>query len=115
MDESASVIERLRASGALKALPIVRTDKGTGALIGADGTELREYEANDGTWVRIGRLRTGAIRYLGSASHAGHIELKALYALVGDTWYNVVSGRPEKRGTRLAPPMLGVSGKEAAR
>lgn len=115
MGDPVNMVERLRAAGVLRALPIVRTDKRTGALIAANGAELREYEANDGTWVSVGPVRTGSIRYLGSASHAGHIELKALYVLVGDTWYNVVSGRPEKRGTRLAPPMLGVSGEEAAR
>lgn len=115
MDEPAKVIESLRAAGALKALPIVRTDKRTGALVAADGRELREFEANDGTWVPVGELRDGCVRYLGSASHAGHIELKALYVLVGGAWYSIISGRTERSASRLAPPMLGVCGKEGAR
>lgn len=93
---AASVIRSLRNAGKLKALPITRTDKTSGALIAADGTRLFEYGvAGSGRWIPEGELMTGSVCYLGSASHAGHIELKALWVRVEDQWFNIVSGLPQ--------------------
>lgn len=109
MSKPAEIIEEAKRNGRLKALPIMSTNKRTGALVGADGTELCEYWANDSTWVPVGELHDGSVRYLGSASHAGHIELKALYVLCGKDWYNILTGKPAKPLKPLAAPMLGLS------
>ncbi len=107
MSESAQLIERLKAAGRLKALPIETTDKRTGALVAHDGMELCEYWANDGTWVPVGDLADGSVRYLGSSTHAGHIELKALYVMFDSVWYNILTGKPDKAVSPPAAPMLG--------
>jgi hypothetical protein len=109
MLEPAETIAQAKDAGMLKALPIVRTDKHTGALVAADGTELVEFWANDGTWVPVGALTDGSIRYLGSSTHAGHIELKALYVMCGGVWYNILTGRPDETVAPLAAPMLGMA------
>ena len=105
MPEPVETIALAKDAGKLKALPIVRT----GALIAADGTELVEFWANDGTWVPAGDLTDGSIRYLGSSTHAGHIELKALYVMCGGVWYNILTGRPDETVAPLAAPMLGMA------
>ena len=90
------LIRDLRNKGKLRALPITGTDKETGALIASDGTQLREFgKAGSGRWVRLGEQEEGSILYLGSASHAGHIELKALCVMVEGRWHNVITGLPE--------------------
>lgn len=99
----------MKREGRLKALPIVHTNKHTGALVAADGVELIEYWANDGTWVPVGDWHDGTVRYLGSASHAGHIELKALYVMCAGEWHNILTGRPDCVALPLAAPMLGIS------
>lgn len=108
MTDPAEIIVQLKNAGKLKALPIVRTDKRTGALVAADGTELVEFWTNDGTWVPTGYLTDGSVRYLGSSTHAGHIELKALYVMCDGIWYNILTGRPDEAVAPLAAPMLGV-------
>ena len=108
MTRPVDTIERLKRDGKLKALPIKTTDKRTGALVAYDGTEFCEFWANDSTWVPEGELHDGVVRYLGSASHAGHIELKALYVMLGGTWYNILTGKPDKAAPPLATPRLGV-------
>lgn len=92
-EKAQDIIVDLRTHNRLKALPIERTDKARGTLIAADGTELREYGASgSGTWVVLGELGDGSVRYLGSATHAGHIELKALAVLVDGEWHNIFTG-----------------------
>lgn len=91
MSYAAKLIEKLNEEEKLKALPIVHVDKEKYTLYSKEGIELCEY-GTSGTWVPTGELNDGAIRYLGSASHAGHIELKALYVLVQGEWHNIVSG-----------------------
>lgn len=93
--EASNLIRSLRNQGRLQALPIRATDEARGILIAADGTELREYGIpGSGRWVPTGPLGDGAIRYLGSASHAGHIELKALWVLYDKVWYNIITESP---------------------
>lgn len=90
------IIIDLRTHNRLKALPIQGVDKRKGTLIAADGTELREYGGSgSGRWVAVGSLKSGAICYLGSATHAGHIELKALAVLVDGEWYNILTKEVE--------------------
>lgn len=97
-----TLIRDLRNQGKLRALPIVATNKKTGSLIAADGAELCEYDRpGSGRWVRQNDLSAsgmadGSILYLGSASHAGHIELKALCVFVDGSWYNIISGLPQR-------------------
>lgn len=93
-EDAADLIEKLRREGKLKALPIIQVDKANLTLLSCDGKVLREYGVS-GTWVCSEELQEGSIRYLGSASHAGHIELKALYVMSGGRWYNIVSGESE--------------------
>ncbi len=101
-DSALGLIRDLRNAGKLRALPIVRTSKKTGALIAADGSELCEYgQPGSGRWVRVDAegadgVPDGTILYLGSATHAGHIELKALCVSVTGTWYNIISGLPQQ-------------------
>lgn len=77
--------------GGPKALPIDAIDWNELTITAADGTILRPY-GSDGTWIAQGPLVEGAIRYLGSATHGGHIELKALYVLRRGSWINLISG-----------------------
>ena len=107
MSDPVEIIAQLKNAGKLKALPIVRTDKRTGTLVGVDDTELVEFWANDGTWVPAGDLADGSVRYLGSSTHAGHIELKALYVMFDSVWYNILTGKPDKAVSPPAAPMLG--------
>ena len=94
------LITDLLGSGKLKALPIVRTDKRAGTLIAMDGTELAEFWANDGTWVPVGKLCDGAVRYLGSSTHAGHIEFKALYVLCDGAWHSIIGAESRLQADR---------------
>ena len=87
-----TLIQEMKKAGKLKALPIVSTNKQTGCIYAADGMELCEYWAKDGTWVPASPVSDGSIRYLGSASHAGHIELKCLYVSVRGQWINILNG-----------------------
>jgi len=91
---AAQIIEELHKAGKLKALPIVSVDEEIMTLYSNTGMELKEYGLS-GTWISTGKLHDGSIRYLGSASHAGHIELKALYVMAQNRWYNIVSGESE--------------------
>lgn len=94
--EASGLIRDLRNQGRLQALPIRSTDEARGILIAEDGTELREYGiSGSGRWVQAGPLDDGTIRYLGSASHAGHIELKALWVLYQGSWFNIITESPE--------------------
>lgn len=108
MSDPAEIIVQLKDAGKLKALPIASTNKSTGALAAADGSEFVEFWANDGTWIPVGALTDGSIRYLGSSTHAGHIELKALYVMCDDAWYNILTGKQDKAVSPLAAPMLGL-------
>lgn len=93
--KAGELIRTLRNQGRLQALPIRATDEAHCTLIAQDGTELREYgSSGSGRWVSKGPLGDGAIRYLGSASHAGHIELKALWVLYDKVWYNIITESP---------------------
>jgi len=91
---AAQVIEELREAGKLKALPIIRVNEERKTLYSNTNMELKEYGLS-GTWISTGELQDGSIRYLGSASHAGHIELKALYVMIQDRWYSIISGESE--------------------
>ncbi|NHM14775.1 MULTISPECIES: hypothetical protein [Eggerthellaceae] len=101
-EAAAAVIRDLRNAGKLRALPIVSTDKETGVLTAVDGSELCEYgQVGSGRWIRrgdggVGDAADGSVLYLGSATHAGHIELKALCVSVGGVWYNIISGLPQQ-------------------
>ena len=88
------VIEELKEAGMLKALPIIRVNEQRKTLYSNTDREFKEYGLS-GTWISTGELQDGSIRYLGSASHAGHIELKALYVMVQGRWYSIVSGESE--------------------
>lgn len=89
-------IRALRNAGKLRALPIVRIDKESGMLVGADGSKLYECGGQgSGRWLRAEELRDGSVCYLGSATHAGHIELKAMWVRVGGLWYNIITCMPE--------------------
>ncbi len=92
MGHADAVIERLRAEGRLSALPIGPVNWDDGTVRAFDGTAYRPY-GSDGTWVAAGPLEDGAVRYLGSASHAGKIEFKALYVLVEGQWHNILTGK----------------------
>ena len=91
---AARMIEELREAGKLKALPIIRANEQKKTLYSNTNIELKEYGLS-GTWISTGDLEDGSIRYLGSASHAGHIELKALYVMVQGRWYSIISGESE--------------------
>ncbi len=86
------VIERVRAEGKLSALPIGPVNWDDGTVCAFDGTVYRPY-GSDGTWVAVGPLEEGSVRYLGSASHAGKIEFKALYVLTEGLWHNILTGK----------------------
>ncbi len=78
-------------SGSCKALPIGSIDWESQTIVAEDGMVLRPYGA-DGTWVPEDALKEGVVRYLGSATHGGHIELKALYILHQGEWENLITG-----------------------
>lgn len=81
-----------------RALPIKNINWNTLTITAVDGTEFRQYGC-DGTWVPVGTLNDGVIRYLGSATHGGHIELKAMFKLIDGNWINLLTGascKPEE-------------------
>lgn len=86
-----NLIDNMREAGMLKALPIYGTNEAEGTLLTADGRALVPYGDNC-TWVFRGPLEEGSIRYWGSASHAGHIELKAMFVLCEGAWHNIATG-----------------------
>lgn len=108
MADAAAVIERLRAEGRLRALPIGPVNWDDGTVRAFDGTVYRPY-GSDGTWVAMGPLGEGSVRYLGSASHAGKIEFKALYVFVEGLWHNILTGKASEPVE--APPVF-AAGKE---
>ncbi|WP_251213085.1 hypothetical protein [Adlercreutzia murintestinalis] len=90
MSGAISLIDELRVQGKLRALPIVSADASCAMLLAADGSQLFEYGGfGSGRWIRTGELCDGSILYLGSATHAGHIELKAFSVLIGGVWHRV--------------------------
>ena len=87
-----SIIEELKSQGALKALAIVSSHVASGSLLASDGSELYEYGGfGSGRWVRKGDLHDGSVLYLGSATHAGHIELKAYAVLIDGSWHSAIN------------------------
>lgn len=87
------MIDALRSQGKLGALPIASVSGEAGTLVACDGSELYEYGGfGSGRWVRTGELHDGSILYLGSATHAGHIELKAFSVLIEGAWCRVTGG-----------------------
>ena len=91
-DSAEQTIAKLRAEGKLSALPIGPVDWNDMTVKSFDGRAFRSY-GSDGTWVEAKALKDGDIRYLGSASHAGKIEFKALYVLIGGNWHNIINGQ----------------------
>ncbi len=105
-----AVIARLKAEGKLSALPIGPVDWDDGTVRAFDGTVYRPYGA-DGTWVALGPLGEGSVRYLGSASHAGKIEFKALYVLAEGLWHNILTGKASE--PMETPPVFAAGGRSA--
>lgn len=103
MANATAMIERLKAEGKLSALPIGSVNWDDGTVRAFDGTVYRPY-GSDGTWVAVGPLEEGSVRYLGSASHAGKIEFKALYVYIGALWHNILTGKAVE--PREAPPVF---------
>lgn len=85
------IFENLKKTNKLSALPIGPVDWKSMTIKSFDGRVFRAY-GTDGTWVENKPLQDGDIRYLGSASHAGKIELKALYVLFDNEWHNILTG-----------------------
>ena len=56
-------------------------------LVGEDGREYREL--SDSSWIEIGPVREGSVRYWGSGSHAGHINLLPLAYYSDGEWVDV--------------------------
>ena len=90
--DATDMIERMRAEGKLSALPIGPVNWCDGTVQALDGRVMVPY-GNDGTWVEAKPLEEGAIRYLGSASHAGKIEFKSLYVYIAGLWHNILNGK----------------------
>lgn len=82
----------MKRDGKLQALPIYGVNEIDGTLLDANGRALVPFGDNC-TWVFCGPLNDGAIRYWGSASHAGHIELKAMFVLCEGAWHNIATGK----------------------
>ncbi len=57
-----------------------------------DGAVMVPY-GNDGTWVVDKPVEEGDVRYLGSATHGGKIEFKALYVFAEGAWHNILTGK----------------------
>ncbi len=88
------MIMRLRAEGKLSALPIGPVNWADMTVRSIDGRTFRAYGIS-GTWVEAKPYEEGDIRYLGSASHAGKIEFKALFVLIDGCWHNILNGNCE--------------------
>lgn len=92
--KTSDIILDQHTEGKLKSIPVKTTDKDAHSLILVNGTELYEYSTS-GTWVETGGLHDGAMRYISSTSHGGHLEMKPLFVLSDNVWHNVVTGRIE--------------------
>lgn len=71
---------------------IVRVDYGANELFDADGNGY--YELPDGGWMKFGPVCEGSIRYWGSGSHAGHINLLPTEQYRDGAWVNVMGCSP---------------------
>lgn len=71
---------------------IERVDYQFMTLFDAQGNEY--YELPDSTWTIIGQPHEGSVRYWGSGSHAGHINLFPLMYYTNGHWVNIRTGAP---------------------
>lgn len=63
-------------------------------LIDGEGREYRELP--DSTWMEIGDVREGSVRYWGSGTHGDRINLfPALYYTDGQ-WVNLINGKAHR-------------------
>lgn len=70
---------------------IYEVDYATGTLV--DGEGRRYHEQHDGTWLVEGAVHEGSVRYWGSGSHAGHINLCPMWVRERGAWRNIVTGK----------------------
>ena len=63
-----------------------------------DETGRGYYELPGGLWAEFGPVREGSVRYWGSGSHAGHINLLPALAFQGGRWASLLGGRAERSG-----------------
>ena len=66
---------------------IVSVDYACQILTGEDGREY--YELPDSSWIAAGPVVEGSVRYWGSGSHAGHINLLPLAYYENGQWVSV--------------------------
>lgn len=67
---------------------IVRVDYAKNELYDADGNGY--FEMPGGMWAPFGPVHEGSVRYWGSGSHAGHINLMPVAQYRNGTWVNVM-------------------------
>ena len=70
---------------------IVRVDYAMNELFDADGNGY--YELPGGMWAEFGPDAEGSVRYWGSGSHAGHINLLPVLRYEGGEWKSLMPNR----------------------
>lgn len=67
---------------------IVRVDYAKNVLYDADGNGY--FEMPGSIWAQLGPIHEGSVRYWGSGSHAGHINLMPKEQYRNGVWVNVM-------------------------
>ena len=74
---------------------IVRVDYERNELFDEEGHGY--YELADGMWAPFGAVREGSLRYWGSGSHAGHINLLPVMQYRAGQWTSLLHDSPQGR------------------
>ena len=74
---------------------IVRVDYEKNELFDADGNGY--YELPGAIWAEFGPVREGSVRYWGSGSHAGHINLLPLAQYRDGEWVSMMPAAGDKQ------------------
>ncbi|MGI6216752.1 MAG: hypothetical protein ACOYIK_03970 [Coriobacteriales bacterium] len=81
------------------AVHVSRVDYESGILYDAQGCPY--VELSDSTWIEMATVGEGSVRYWGSGSHSGHINLFPLWEFREGGWFNVVNGKREQKSPRI--------------
>lgn len=84
-------------------VPIDAVDRQNLLVVAADGTRFCDVDGS--LWAPLAGQGVGDVRYVGSAHHGGGIMLKALYARIDGTWFDVRTGEPADARTRALHPL----------
>ena len=75
-------------------------------LRGVDGNRYREVDGN--VWMAVGG--EGAVAYVGTSRHGGHMVLRPLFVKINGEWRNLITGKARSLGQPGCAPAHGMEG-----